>query len=79
MEYEVKNFIYNGFYVEFKKGKAKYKAKFVEWTPDPGIAKCACTDDKERLIPCCQLVGFKLDDYPKQEKTGVLFGVASKS
>lgn len=75
----VKKFKYNGFYCLNLKGYAKYTAEFKEWTEDPGIAICVCSDGKERLIPSCQLEGFDCESYPKQEKTGILFGVPSHS
>jgi hypothetical protein len=61
-----------------KKGYAKYKVvKFVKYTADAGIAIFECDDNKQRLIPTCQIVGnIKL---PKQEKTNVLFGAVCSS
>lgn len=79
MEYSVENFKYNGFMVTSLKGNAKYTAKFLNWTSDPGIIKCSCSDGVDRLIPSCCIIGFKSSDYPKQEKTGVIFGQPSKS
>ena len=79
MEYNVENFIYNGFYIKPKEGKASYKARFKHWTSDPGIALCECSDGKNRLIPSCQLVGFLCEAHVKQEKTGVYFGAQSQS
>ena len=75
----VKNFEYNGFYCRDRKGYAKYTAEFKEWTDDPGIAVCICSDGKERLIPSCQLEGFNYELYPKQESTNILFGLPSHS
>lgn len=75
----VKNFNYNGFFCQCLKGYAKYTAEFKEWTDDPGIAVCVCSDGKERLIPSCQLEGFDYDAHPKQGNTGVLFGSPSHS
>lgn len=49
--FQVENFKYNGFFVEHKKGIASYTATFKNWTNDPGIANCTCSDNKERLIP----------------------------
>ena len=62
----VENFAYNGFFVQRKGGYADYTATFKEWTEDPGIAVCKCSDGKERLIPSCCLDGFDKDAYPKQ-------------
>lgn len=60
--FEVNNFIYNGFYGKVLKGKAPFTATFSKWTNDPGIAKCNCSDGKERLIPSFALsrlgIGF---------------------
>lgn len=75
----VKKFEYNGFYCRSLKGYAKYTAEFKEWTEDPGIAICICSDGIERLIPSCQLEGFDYSSYPEQKKTGLLFGVPSHS
>jgi hypothetical protein len=77
--YNVKTFEYNGFFVSFTGGEAVYTAEFKEWTTDPGIARCICSDGKERLIPSCALVGVMHNDLPVQPKSGVLFGSPSKS
>jgi len=58
-QYTVENFVYNGIFVIPKKGNAPYTAEFRNWTNDPGVAVCMCSDGKARLIPSCQLVGFK--------------------
>ena len=79
MVYEVENFYYDGFIVKSMKGKAPYKATFLHWTVDPGVAKCQCSDGKKRLIPSCQLINFSILDVPKQKKTRVKFGKASSS
>jgi len=79
MVYEVKNFVYNGFYVSDTEGNAPYKATFLHWTVDPGVAECQCSDGKKRLIPHCQLINFSIRDVPKQKKTGVKFGKTSSS
>jgi len=79
MEYKVENFKYNGFYVQPKKGMAKYTAKFKKWTNDPGIALFECSDGKERLIPSCCLIG-DISNLPKEDMLNkVLFGQMSKS
>lgn len=63
---KVQNFIYNGFGVSPKPGLAKYTAEFKEYASnDVGIAICTCSDGKERRIPTCMLVGFKLSDHPE--------------
>jgi len=76
--FEVENFIYNGFSVMSKPGNAKYTAEFIKWTNDPGIALCKCSDGNIRNIPSCCLKG-NLDNLPKQEKTGVIFGESCNS
>mgnify|MGYP003421031594 FL=1 len=76
--FQVENFIYNGFMVIPKKGFANYKAKFLQWTSDPGVAKCECSDGELRLIPSCCLIGDSLT-LPIQEKTNLIFGQPSKS
>jgi len=77
--YEVDNFTYDGFIVNPAKGKASYMAEFIQWTPDPGVALCKCSDGDVRRIPSCQLVGFACEDVIEQEKSGLMFGVASHS
>jgi len=71
---QVQNFSYNGFSGQLKDGLTPYTAEFLKWTDDPGIAKCKCSDGKVRLIPTFALLGFRHADYPKQKKTGVIFG-----
>lgn len=78
VEFAVDNFTYDGFGVRGQPGRAPYKAKFVKWTNDPGVAECQCSDGKKRLIPSCQLVGEK-SSLPEQKKTGVVFGMPSHS
>ena len=76
----IENFVYDGLFVESKKGFAKYKVvSLVEWTNDPGIGKFLCSDGKERLIPSCQLTKEFLSKLPKESVKGVLFGQPSKS
>jgi hypothetical protein len=83
--YQVEEFKYNGFSVQPKSQKRgwghfeSYTAEFKNWTNDPGIANCICSDRKERLIPSCCLVGDK-SNLPKQSmENKVLFGVESIS
>jgi hypothetical protein len=68
-EFNVEPFIYNGFSVQSSKKPVNYTAKFINWTQDPGIVVCECSDGKERLIPSCCLIGFKSIDYPLQDYT----------
>lgn len=63
---KVKRFTYNGFCGRTIKGYAKYTAEFKEWTEDPGVAICTCSDGKDRLIPTFALEGFNSAAYPKQ-------------
>ena len=76
---KVLRFSYDGLFGRTTGGYAKYTAEFKEWTEDPGIAICVCSDGIERLIPSCQLEGFDYSSYPEQKKTGLLFGVPSHS
>ncbi len=77
--YNVKNFTYNGFFGKLLGGETSYTAEFEEWTTDPGVAKCRCSDGEERLIPTFALVGLVRKELPKQIETGVLFGAPSQS
>lgn len=77
--FQVENFKYNGFSVQSKPGIANYTANFKNWTNDPGIALCECSDNKERLIPSCCLIGDK-NILPKQDMSNkVYFGNLSNS
>ena len=78
-QYKIRNFAYNGFFGKNLPGYMPCTAQFVEWTSDPGITRCMCSDSKERLIPTYALEGFDYEDYPEQEKTGVYFGLPSSS
>jgi len=79
MNYQVENFKYNGFIILTKLGLANYIAKFKNWTNDPGITLCECSDNIERLIPSCCLIGNK-SNLPKQDMSNkILFGQPSKS
>ena len=64
---KVHNFTYNGFCGKTEDGYAAYTADFKEWTEDPGIAMCICSDGKERRIPTYALEGFNNDTYPTQD------------
>ena len=75
----VRNFTYNGFYGQELKGYAPYRATFKEWTDDPGVAICVCTDGVERRIPTFALEGFRVTSVPRQRKTGVLFDAPCSS
>lgn len=76
--FTIKNFTYNGFFGKSIGGNALYKAKFKQWTGDPGIALMECSDGKERQIPTYAIVGPLL--LPKdQTKKDIIFGEPSKS
>jgi hypothetical protein len=80
---QVENFTYDGMFVYSAPGLAPYTAAFEEWSVDPGMARCKCSDGIYRLIPSCKLVGFNKEDYPIQKKpeniNGFIFGVPCKS
>jgi hypothetical protein len=80
--YKVEKFIYNGIFVSAPAGGwdqfADYTATFKEWTNDPGIVLCACSDGLDRKIPSCCLHGG--DKLPKQDLSHkVLIGEPSVS
>lgn len=81
MVFRVQRFEYSGFSGITRDGLTDYSARFIEWTPDPGVGLFQCSDGPKRLIPTFALLGrkkhFKL--LPKQPKTGVLFGAPSNS
>ena len=86
MESKIKNFNYNGFFVESLLGIAPYKAiKLVKWTNDPGIGEFLCSDGKNRLIPSCQLSIEFINSQPPRIKldpftgNGVFFGSPAHS
>jgi len=67
------NFSYNGFSGRVTGGYANYTAEFKEWTEDPGVAVCLCSDGVERLIPTFALEGFCEKDYPVQNNENKFF------
>lgn len=75
------NFVYNGFFGRNTGGYAEYTAEFVEWTKDPGITKCKCSDGEERLIPSFALENFDCASVPKQEYENAMcvFGTPCRS
>ena len=76
--FEVKNFTYNGFMGQDLPGKAPYTATFIEWTNDPGVARCSCSDGEERLIPSFALLGER-SSLPDQDMSNkVYFGSPRK-
>ena len=78
---KVKNFTYNGLFGRPSKGYAKYTAEFKEWTEDPGIAICTCSDGEDRRIPTFALEGFDIDLYPQQytDNKFMYMGIPCKS
>jgi hypothetical protein len=79
--FKIQNFSYNGFSGKLTGGFTTSKATFKNWTDDPGIMNCICTDGKERLIPTFALYKFgKYKNHlPIQKKSTVLIGTPSKS
>ena len=77
--YIVENFEYNGFCGKSTGGFANYRATFVNWTGDPGIARMLCSDGEVRLIPTFALKGrgFSLPYDDTENK--IMFGQQSAS
>jgi hypothetical protein len=76
----ITNFTYNGFFGKTLNGLTKYKARFNQWTNDPGIVLCDCSDGKQRLIPTFAMdISFILPHQSIKEGEMQLFGIASKS
>ena len=65
---KVRNFNYNGFFGTIHPGYTNYTAEFKEWTTDPGIAVCTCSDDIVRIIPSFALDEFHTKGFPQQKK-----------
>lgn len=76
-QHKVRKFNYNGFHGKLMKGFAPYTAIFNQWSDDPGIAICSCSDGKKRYIPSFALDGVKENAFPKQGYTGgkAVFGL----
>ena len=79
--YIVQNFIYGGFSGQLKPGFADYRAGFINWTRDPGIARMLCSDGKVRLIPTFALKGrgYSLPEDTTRKEEKIIFGRSSKS
>lgn len=75
----IKNFKYNGFIGQNLDGIAPYKAVFIKWSGDPGIAQMMCSDRQTRLIPTFALKGHGYSLPYDNTKNKVIFGTASKS
>ena len=83
---QIHNFVYNGFFVQDRKGYAKYTGRFIKWTNDAGIAEIECSDDKLRYIPSCEIKDYSKylphePDYDKMKEEGTFlwFGYPSQS
>jgi len=74
----IRNFSYGGFSGKILKGLAKYKASFLNWTGDPGVARMLCSDGIVRLIPTFALKG-KGFSLPYDTTKKVTFGNPSES
>lgn len=74
----IKNFSYGGFSGKLLNGFARYKASFINWTGDPGIARMLCSDGVIRLIPTFALKG-KGYSLPYDATKKVMFGASSRS
>lgn len=74
----IRNFSYGGFSGKLLRGFARYKASFINWTGDPGIARMVCSDGIIRLIPTFALKG-KGYSLPYDSTKKVMFGSQSKS
>lgn len=79
--YIVNNFTYGGFFGSLKPGVAKYRASFINWTGDPGIARMLCSDGVTRLIPTFALKdrGYSLPEDLTKKEDKIIFGCPSKS
>lgn len=55
--FTVLNFTFDGKAVHITEGVAEYTATFIKWTKELGIARCLCSDGKERSIPSFCLRG----------------------
>lgn len=79
---KVQNFIYDGVFVHLRPGFAPYSAEFKQWTDDPGMVLCSCSDGSERRIPACCLVGFDTEQHPEPQwppAKGIVVGPPSHS
>lgn len=74
----IRHFIYGGFSGKLLNGFTKYKASFINWTGDPGIARMLCSDGVIRLIPTFALKG-KGYSLPHDDTKKVMFGESSRS
>ena len=79
--YIVQNFDYGGFSGKLLPGSAGYRAEFINWTGDPGIARMLCSDGVIRLIPTFALKGkgYSLPEDTTRKEDKIMFGSPSKS
>lgn len=82
----IHNFVYNGFCGQDRPGYAKYTAKFIKWTNDPGVIEAECSDGKLRYIPSFAIKDASEHlqsepDYKKMKEDGTFlyFGYSSSS
>lgn len=75
MNHKVLNFVYNGLFGRTTGGYANYTAQFKEWTDDPGVALCVCSDGVERRIPTFALENFDsiAHQEPKYGKEKIMY------
>ncbi len=82
--FKVRKFSYNGFFGKLESEFAPYKARFIKWSGDPGVAVMKCSDGKKRLIPTFAMPGTSWclpNDMTRVENDGkvVFFGAPSQS
>jgi len=79
--HNVCEFNYNGFMGTHTEEKLmKYKAKFIRWSGDPGVAIMMCSDNIERNIPTYAIdYSFLLPKDETKQEDKLLFGRGSKS
>jgi len=79
--FKIRNFSYNGFFGRTEEGYAPYRAQFLRWSGDPGVAVMSCSDGEDRFIPTYALEGPHLaippDNTAFEDK--LMFGYASTS
>ena len=84
--FAIRNFDYNGMFIYLEDGEAPYRADFLRWTTDPGVALFKCSDGEKRLIPsiCIMGIGRKFlpppPPPPKELNCGIIhMGMPSRS
>jgi hypothetical protein len=78
---QIYDFTYDGIMCQVLKSTAPYSITFKEWTNDPGIMLCECSDGVNRKIPTCTLKDTsKLSKIPNQDKSkSIVIGYKSSS